>query len=114
MMTGSSLFAQAVPDVPLIAPGADLAREITRAVDAAALKVADGDILVIAQKIVSKAEDRYVALDTVTPSQRALALSREADKDLTGMISKAIQEAKADGAIKTLAEQWFGFDASAK
>ncbi len=81
MMTGSSLFAQAVPDVPLIAPGADLAREITRAVDAAALKVADGDILVIAQKIVSKAEDRYVALDTVTPSQRALALSREADKD---------------------------------
>lgn len=79
--TGSSLVAQAVPGVPFIVPGSDLAVQLIAAVDAAAMQVFEGDIFVIAQKIVSKAEDRYVALDTVMPSERALELAREADKD---------------------------------
>jgi coenzyme F420-0:L-glutamate ligase/coenzyme F420-1:gamma-L-glutamate ligase len=40
-----------------------------------------GDVLVVAQKIVSKAEDRFVALATVTPSARALEIARETGKD---------------------------------
>ena len=43
--------------------------------------LADGDVLVIAQKIISKAEDRYVSLADVTPSPRAEALALEVDKD---------------------------------
>jgi coenzyme F420-0:L-glutamate ligase/coenzyme F420-1:gamma-L-glutamate ligase len=41
----------------------------------------DGDVLVIAQKIVSKCEGRLVRLDTVVPSSRALELASEVDKD---------------------------------
>jgi len=41
----------------------------------------DGDVLVVAQKIVSKAEGRFVDIATVEPSERALALAPEVDKD---------------------------------
>jgi coenzyme F420-0:L-glutamate ligase / coenzyme F420-1:gamma-L-glutamate ligase len=41
----------------------------------------DGDVLVVAQKIVSKAEGRFVDITTVEPSERALALAAEVDKD---------------------------------
>jgi len=41
----------------------------------------DGDVLVVAQKIVSKAEGRYVDVSAVQPSQRAIALAAEVDKD---------------------------------
>lgn len=45
------------------------------------LTLADGDVLVVAQKIVSKAEGRMVRLDEVTPSERARQLGRELDKE---------------------------------
>jgi coenzyme F420-0:L-glutamate ligase/coenzyme F420-1:gamma-L-glutamate ligase len=41
----------------------------------------EGDVLVVAQKIVSKAEGRYVDISTVRPSERASALAAELDKD---------------------------------
>jgi coenzyme F420-0:L-glutamate ligase / coenzyme F420-1:gamma-L-glutamate ligase len=41
----------------------------------------DSDVLVVAQKIVSKAEDRYVDVEMVEPSERAIALAAEVDKD---------------------------------
>jgi coenzyme F420-0:L-glutamate ligase/coenzyme F420-1:gamma-L-glutamate ligase len=43
--------------------------------------LADGDVLVIAQKIVSKAENRYLDLRTVEPGEEAIALAAEVDKD---------------------------------
>jgi coenzyme F420-0:L-glutamate ligase / coenzyme F420-1:gamma-L-glutamate ligase len=45
------------------------------------VELADGDVLVIAQKIISKAEGRMIRLDTVTPSERARELARELDKE---------------------------------
>ncbi|MCI4348348.1 MAG: coenzyme F420-0:L-glutamate ligase, partial [Thermoplasmata archaeon] len=45
------------------------------------LVLADGDVLVVAQKIVSKAEDRVVDVATVEPSERAIALAAEVEKD---------------------------------
>jgi coenzyme F420-0:L-glutamate ligase/coenzyme F420-1:gamma-L-glutamate ligase len=45
------------------------------------IELADRDVLVIAQKIISKAEGRMVRLDTVTPSARARELARELDKE---------------------------------
>ncbi len=67
--------------IPFIRSGDDLADFILNALDRAELALQDGDILVIAQKIVSKAEGRWVNLHTVTPSPRAIKLAREIDKD---------------------------------
>ena len=68
-----------VRGIPEIMPGDDLpARLLERLRE---YQVADGDILVIAQKIVSKAEGRYVNLAQVTPSQQARQLAGETNKD---------------------------------
>ena len=71
----------AVPGVPLVRQGDDLCRTILDACAAADLALCDGDVVVLAQKIVSKAEGRQVALDTVEPSPTALALAETAGKD---------------------------------
>ncbi|HLF28824.1 MAG TPA: coenzyme F420-0:L-glutamate ligase [Anaerolineae bacterium] len=68
-----------VADIPLIQPGADLPHILIDAVTP--LEPVPGDVLVIAQKIVSKAENRYVDLATVTPSPRALELAALTQKD---------------------------------
>ena len=72
---------QAIPDVPEIRPGTDLARTLATALRAAAMAPADGDIIVIAHKVVSKAEGRVIRLDGVEPSPRARDLSRQLGKD---------------------------------
>ncbi|HEV3185569.1 MAG TPA: coenzyme F420-0:L-glutamate ligase [Xanthobacteraceae bacterium] len=70
-----------VPGVPLVKPGDDLAALMATALEQAALRPVAGDIVVVAQKIVSKAEDRFVDLATVEPSARARALGAEIGKD---------------------------------
>jgi coenzyme F420-0:L-glutamate ligase/coenzyme F420-1:gamma-L-glutamate ligase len=67
--------------MPLVEPGDDLAAVIFAALAANELDLQPGDVLVIAQKIVSKAENRYVKLADVVVSPRALALAEQADKD---------------------------------
>jgi coenzyme F420-0:L-glutamate ligase / coenzyme F420-1:gamma-L-glutamate ligase len=71
----------AIPDIPMVRPRDDLAGLLILACEQNALAPADGDILVVAQKIVSKAEDRYIDLATVLPSARALRLATEVHKD---------------------------------
>jgi len=71
----------ALPNIPLIQHGDDLAAIILRALRDANLALADGDVLVLAQKIVSKSEGRMVRLRDVTPSPRALELARQSGKD---------------------------------
>ena len=66
---------------PLVEPGDDLARLIADAMEQNALAPGAGDVLVLAQKIVSKAEGRYVRLADVTPGAEALALAEQAEKD---------------------------------
>jgi coenzyme F420-0:L-glutamate ligase/coenzyme F420-1:gamma-L-glutamate ligase len=78
-MTGLSLIALA--GIPLIQPGDDLAGIIYSALTANRISLEDGDILVLAQKIVSKAEGRLVNLATIKPSNRAIELARQTDKD---------------------------------
>ena len=63
--------------LPEIRPGDDLPALL--AAHLAELRA--GDILVVAQKIVSKAEGRFVALGDVVPSPEALSLAREVRKD---------------------------------
>jgi coenzyme F420-0:L-glutamate ligase/coenzyme F420-1:gamma-L-glutamate ligase len=66
---------------PLVEPGDDLAVLVADALQAQSLALQPGDVLVLAQKIVSKAEGRYVRLADVTPSAAALELAERADKD---------------------------------
>jgi coenzyme F420-0:L-glutamate ligase / coenzyme F420-1:gamma-L-glutamate ligase len=75
------LVLTALPGIPMIAAGDDLAAIIVTALRDADLALAAGDVLVLAQKIVSKAEGRTVDLATVTPSPRATALAKETSKD---------------------------------
>jgi coenzyme F420-0:L-glutamate ligase / coenzyme F420-1:gamma-L-glutamate ligase len=75
------LVLTALPGIPLIAAGDDLAAIIVAALRDAGLALATGDVLVLAQKIVSKAEGRSVDLATVSPSPRAITLGKETGKD---------------------------------
>ena len=70
-----------LPGIPLIRPGDDLAGIILDSLALAGLRLADGDILVLTQKIVSKAEGRIRNLAEVCPSPRALELAESTQKD---------------------------------
>ena len=70
-----------IPDIPIVRPGDDLAGLLIAACERNALAPADRDVVVVAQKIVSKAEGRYVDLAKVKPSPRAASLAAEVNKD---------------------------------
>jgi len=67
--------------VPMVRAGDDLAAITLAAYAATGLAPEDGDVLVLAQKIVSKAENRIVDVSAVKPSPEAIALAAEVDKD---------------------------------
>jgi coenzyme F420-0:L-glutamate ligase/coenzyme F420-1:gamma-L-glutamate ligase len=71
----------ALPGVPLIRPGDDLASILIEAIEAAGHTSRARDVLVVAQKIVSKAEGRYRRLDEVMVSPRAQEIARQSHKD---------------------------------
>lgn len=76
-----TLTLQSIPNIPQIQPGANLAEIIFEAVLKMPLRLQDGDVLVLAQKIVSKAEGRLVNLTQVQPSPEAAALAQQVEKD---------------------------------
>ena len=80
-MKTSRMQMTALPDMPMVRPGDDLAAQIGDALVRAGESLQSGDILVLAQKVVSKANGRIVDLRDVTPSPRAEALAVEVDKD---------------------------------
>jgi coenzyme F420-0:L-glutamate ligase / coenzyme F420-1:gamma-L-glutamate ligase len=75
------LWLTALAGIPIVQPGDDLAEIIVRALAETGLMLEPRDVLIIAQKIVSKAEGRIVELASVTPSQRAMEYARAVDKD---------------------------------
>ena len=77
----ASLHLTALPGIPPIAPGDDLPAITCAGLERAGLALERGDVLVYAQKIVSKAEDRFVDLAAVAPGPRARALAAETGKD---------------------------------
>lgn len=77
----AQLTCTALPGLPLVEPGDSLAALIAAGLGRADIKPTDGDILVIAQKIVSKAEGRYVDLASVTPGAKALELAQATGRD---------------------------------
>jgi coenzyme F420-0:L-glutamate ligase/coenzyme F420-1:gamma-L-glutamate ligase len=71
----------ALDGIPEIVPGADLSGIIADALAGAAIRLLAADVLVVTQKIVSKAEGRIVALDSVEPSETARAWAARWNKD---------------------------------
>lgn len=71
----------ALGGIPEIRPGADLGGLIAARCSASAIALCDDDILVVAQKVVSKAENRFRALDQIFPSPRAHELAAICGKE---------------------------------
>jgi len=77
----NTLTLVALSGIGCIQPGDDLGALLITAIERAGARLGDCDVLVIAQKIVSKAEGRIVDLARVTASPRAVALAAQCDKD---------------------------------
>lgn len=80
-MTSGDLLLRPLRGVPSIVAGSNLSEIALAALDQSAEKLHEGDVLVFAQKIISKAEGRTVDLASVAPSQRAVNLANETGKD---------------------------------
>ncbi|MBX3513365.1 MAG: coenzyme F420-0:L-glutamate ligase [Xanthobacteraceae bacterium] len=70
-----------LPGIPLVKKGDDLVALILDGVNAAGERLSNGDIVVLAQKIVSKAQGRQVSLDSIKASVKAIDLATKCDKD---------------------------------
>jgi coenzyme F420-0:L-glutamate ligase / coenzyme F420-1:gamma-L-glutamate ligase len=83
----------ALSGIKMIEPGDDLGAITVAALRANGLVPQEGDVLVVAQKIVSKAEGRYVDIASVQASERAISLAAEVDKD-PRFVEVVLSEAK--------------------
>lgn len=80
-MSTAPLSLLAIPGLPEIVPGMDLAALMLSALGRAGRELQGDDALLIGQKIISKAEGRFVDLDTVSVSARARELAGRCGKD---------------------------------
>jgi coenzyme F420-0:L-glutamate ligase / coenzyme F420-1:gamma-L-glutamate ligase len=80
-MAARSLTLSALRGVPLVKPGDDLGALLIAAIRQSQINPRDKDILIVAQKVVSKSEGRFVDLRTVQPTARAMAVAKEVRKD---------------------------------
>lgn len=76
-----ALELRALGGIPEIRPGDDLASILQSALRADEIELQSGDVLVIAQKIVSKAENRFLDLRSLSPSPRAIEIAMAIGKD---------------------------------
>lgn len=81
MTAGQPLTVYPISGIPEVHPDDDLTALILQALAGQGLSVEDGDIFVVAQKVVSKAEGARVALNTITPSEMAERWAREWGRD---------------------------------
>jgi coenzyme F420-0:L-glutamate ligase/coenzyme F420-1:gamma-L-glutamate ligase len=76
-----TLTIQAIANIPFVKAGDDVARILDEALSDTDMSLQGGDVVVIAQKIVSLSEGRKVQLEDVTVSAAALEIAAETDKD---------------------------------
>jgi len=81
MSSAAELHLVALPDFPQVAMGDDLAAFTAQALARTGLALRSEDVLVFAQKVISKAEGRRIDLAKVLPSARALELAQTVQKD---------------------------------
>jgi coenzyme F420-0:L-glutamate ligase / coenzyme F420-1:gamma-L-glutamate ligase len=75
-----SLILTPIDSIPEIYPGDDITKTILGSLLSQNIELIDNDILVITQKIVSKAENRFVNLSTISPSEKALEIAKVSRK----------------------------------
>src|SRR5215471_6332724 len=80
-MSLTELRVIGLPGIPIVTPGMDLAALIQQAATAAAMPLQAGDIFVVTQKVVSKAEGHLIHLKDITPSPLAKNFARQWEKD---------------------------------
>ncbi len=80
-MDAPELRVIGVGGLPDVSAGDDVATLVREAADRQGTPLADGDVLIVTQKIVSKAEGRVIALADVEPGPEARRLARETEKD---------------------------------
>jgi coenzyme F420-0:L-glutamate ligase / coenzyme F420-1:gamma-L-glutamate ligase len=96
----SALAVHPLPPLPDVRPGDDLARLLA---DAAPADLGDGDVLVVAHKVVSKAEGRLRLLEEIEPGEQARAIAAEHGKDprlVQAVLDEAVEVVRAgDGVL---------------
>ncbi|MDH5675691.1 MAG: coenzyme F420-0:L-glutamate ligase [Myxococcales bacterium] len=75
------LVLTALPGLPLVQPGDDVAALVCEGLERAQITPVAGDVVVVTSKLLSRAEGRFVDLSAVVPSPRARELAAEVDKD---------------------------------
>lgn len=90
----SQITLTAIPNIPLIESAVDLAAILLDRLGRAHMTLQDGDVLVLCQKIVSKAEGRTVPLSHVDPSEEACAVAAETGKD-PRLVELILKEARS-------------------
>ncbi len=93
-MTRKPLIFTPIDTIPLIQPGQDMLELIGQALRKKKIKLDNGDILVVTQKIISKAEGRLVNLSTIIPSTKAIKLAKKTKKDAR-LVELVLSESKA-------------------
>ena len=71
----------ALKDFPLIEPNDDLVSIINKSINNNGIDIESGDVVVVAQKIISKCENRYVELKNIQPSKEATDLAKTLNRD---------------------------------
>jgi coenzyme F420-0:L-glutamate ligase / coenzyme F420-1:gamma-L-glutamate ligase len=98
-LPGVPLIARALDRLPDVRPGDDLVAMLAAAAPA---DLTDGDVLVVAHKVVSKAEGRVRALDEIEPGGQARALAAEHGKDprlVQAVLDESVQVVRARGGV---------------
>lgn len=106
-----SLCLTALEGIPIVKSGDDLAEIIIVSLDRMGLTLENGDVLVLAQKIVSKSEGRYINLSTVQASEKAreLAILLEKRPELVECILQESNEVLRTRPGTIIVEQKNGF-----
>ena len=68
-------------DIPIIDGSSNIASIIKEAIDKQGCLLHHGDIILIAETLISKAEDNFIVLDDLTPSDKAIELAKKSKKD---------------------------------
>lgn len=77
----SDIKLTAIRGIPEVRPGDDIGRLIAQAAENTNFKIADGDVVIVAQKIISKSEGRLINLESVTPSEFAREIGLKQNRD---------------------------------
>jgi coenzyme F420-0:L-glutamate ligase/coenzyme F420-1:gamma-L-glutamate ligase len=98
-MAPQSITLNTIPNIPLIKENDDLANIILHALSSSGYELGNKDIIAIAQKIVSKSEGQLVDLTSIKPSEKAIQLAQEINKD-PRQIELVLSESKEIIAVK--------------